>query len=258
MKTIIIILIVISMYCSTDNGLPGASFSLFNDTPVEELANAVKKQDVDQIELLLTNGDIDINYQEEKSQKTLLMLAVVHNLDKSVKKLLEAGADPNIRDKKDYSSIMLACNNVYANTCKTDILKLLIEHGGDVNGFRLNEPRKYNFFGETLLMIAVRDASNNPCNERAYLLVEKGADINMIVRDSNCCAVNSALMVDNLDMVNYFLIEKNAKIPPYVLIRVDGDTVSVRQILEESNFTDDSHRNKLKNELLKFLETKGY
>ena len=89
--------IVLWCSCNTGNYLPGFDFKLFKGTSVWELAKAVEKEDVKQIEVILKDTSIKVDFHEAKFGNTLLMLAVANNKKKAVKKLLEVGANPNER-----------------------------------------------------------------------------------------------------------------------------------------------------------------
>ena len=47
---------------SCERNLPGFDFDSFNETPVEKLAQAVKREDLEQIENLVTVGKVQIDY----------------------------------------------------------------------------------------------------------------------------------------------------------------------------------------------------
>jgi ankyrin repeat protein len=231
--------------------MPGFDFDLFSNSPLKDLAYAVKQQDTLEIERIAKNGNINVDYQEKKFGHTLLMLAVANNLKISTKKLLELGASPNLIDQYNgESALMISCTS-----------ELLVKYGGDVNAVQQLK-RKGFYINQTVLMIAVSDPQFEPCNSRFRYLVENGADINAITLDSTSCAVNFALMVNNLEAVRYLLIEKGAEIPKYALIRFQGlpdeENVTIIQLLGEQDYSDDPYRDKIKKELIAYLKSKGY
>ena len=64
--------------------------------------------------------------QEELNRQ---MINAADNRDtKTVRKMLEHGADPNSRDNSGYTALMYACRNG-----RTDTAGLLLEHGADPN-----------------------------------------------------------------------------------------------------------------------------
>ena len=84
--------------------------------------------------------------------------------------LLDAGADPNVRESKHMNGAMIHFNNAMVYAAKMDdsrYLELLLKHGGD--------PNTRNVSNETLMFQAF--ISGNQW-KNVQLLVEHGADVN--------------------------------------------------------------------------------
>src|SRR5215471_10799752 len=79
-----------------------------------------------------------------------------------IRRLLAAGGDPNAVDLTGETVLMTA-----ARTGTPEALKLLIDHGANVNSVDSE-------FAETALMLAVRE--NHP--DAVKILIERGASIN--------------------------------------------------------------------------------
>jgi len=113
---------------------------------------------------------------------TLLQLAVMRNLPKSVAKLLELGFDPNIPCEDGNVTLSIAINS-----CRLEILATLLDHGADpckplpclsAGGTALHYVMGADFYD------AVNRAKREPCRlEMVKLLLEFGADAN--VQDDN-------------------------------------------------------------------------
>ena len=103
--------------------------------------------------------EVDVNHRNEAGW-TALKLAARRSLEKCVELLLSNGADPNIPDNEEFTSIHNAVTRV-------DILKLLLTKCSNVNA--------RNNRGETPLCIAVEKNSN----ECAMTLLEHNADPNI-------------------------------------------------------------------------------
>ena len=98
--------------------------------------------------------------QEELNRQ---MIKAVDNRDtKTVRKMLEQGADPNSRDKYGYTALIDACRDG-----RTDTARLLLEHEAD--------PNVRNNYGETALMYACWYGYIDVIN----LLIEHDVDINI-------------------------------------------------------------------------------
>ncbi|MES2766985.1 MAG: ankyrin repeat domain-containing protein [Bacteroidota bacterium] len=246
--------------------LPGYNFALFNNSPVEELAEAVEDEDLEEIEEILKENKSIVDYQEPKFGNTVLMLAVANNKNKSARKLLQLGANPNTNSKKDDKTpLIIASNNFHNNTCNTEIVKDLIHFGADVNfvqhDFESNPTVGVN---STALLEA---ASSGKCFEIVKLLVENGANINYSTQQNNGSgAVMLAIVSENLEIARYLLVEKHAMIPRYIYV-VKENTPEERLITITDVLNDDDravlrlkkgpYRDKLKQEILDYLQSKG-
>jgi len=112
--------------------------------------------------------------QEELNRQ---MIKAADNRDtKTVREMLEQGADPNSRDKYGYTALIDACRDG-----RTDIARLLLEHEAD--------PNVRNNYGETALMYACQDRRT----DTARLLVEHGADVNALDRNRETALIWAAL-----------------------------------------------------------------
>jgi len=263
MKKLFYLLGCIALWCScnTNNYLPGFDFKLFNGTPVWELAKAVEKEDVKQIELILKNPAVKVDFHEPKFGNTLLMLAVANNKKKSVKKLLEMGANPNEKDYYDNATpLIYACDN-YSEDCDTAILKWMIDYHGDVNSIqsidRVENNGAHSFVMNTALMIAVE----NNCLEIIKVLINAGADINRYTYYEGYGAITSAIIQDNLEIVKYLIMDRQAKIPDYCYIRDKGgkdeQKLTITDMLNERNYEPGSSNQKYKEEIIKYLKSKS-
>ncbi|GJQ80549.1 hypothetical protein Trydic_g19954 [Trypoxylus dichotomus] len=167
----------------------------------ENLTNHVSNRDKTITKLLLERG-ADVNISASSAITTLCIAARLGNtkilnqlLEKSgkvnlqgallaaiwgkrasnVKKLLQHGADPQLRDERGYIPF-------HESICHQDegIVELFLNSGVDVNAQNLN--------GETALHVAVRE--NLP--ETVKLLLENGADSN-IYNASGCAPFHQAI-----------------------------------------------------------------
>jgi ankyrin repeat protein len=82
-----------------------------------------------------------------------------------VKQLLTSGANVNVRDKRGWSALFLACI-----LGRSDIAKLLLEHGADAN--TKGKLRTQNAYWSVLMT-----ASSKGHKEIVELLLKKGADL---------------------------------------------------------------------------------
>ena len=97
-----------------------------------------------------------------KTLNRKLLEAIKTNNNKKVKKLLKAGANPNLQDENGYTPLMLA-----SEWARTEIVKKLLEYGAD--------PNAQTKIGYTTLMYASMWRGRT---EIVKLLIEAGADPN--------------------------------------------------------------------------------
>lgn len=184
----------------------------FQDTPAWELSKAIYKQNVRCIKKMLKENPELINVREPKFGRTLLFWAVGMDKYKSVKALLECGADPNASDE---SPLLLASGYLwYDRSANKDpkYVKLLLKYGADPNFRYAGDESNVFEAGTTPLMHSIG------CGlEKTKALVEAGADINAKTSPSGRTAVWSALSnhnptVEYVKYAHYLIAIKKAKV----------------------------------------------
>lgn len=202
---------------------------IFKDTPVWELALAVKGQKTRTIEKIAKENPDLLNYQESKYGATLLLWAVGMEKYKSAEALLKCGADPNIASTVDGKTpLYLAAGFSWVdNYAKKDpkFVKLLLKYNADPNinygGDRIIEP------GTSPLMRTIR------CGiEKTKALVEAGADINYKTKSGATAAIKALsagqnATLEGLEYAHYLIVDKKAKVtdPYYPWMVYEGDTI---------------------------------
>ena len=73
--------------------------------------------------------------------------------------------------------------------------------------------------------------------------------------------LSTAALTGKLDILKYLLIDKKAPIPDFVAIRQPGNKskkkITISDLLNENDYTNEPGREKLKNEILKYLQALG-
>ncbi len=159
----------------------------------QALEQALNQDDALGIVSALAAG-ADVNTQG-KAKVTPLMMAVAKFKKQAVRALLDAGADPNIRDMQNDNAFILA---VQAYGKDPEMLEWILKAGGDPNTLRADDDPVITDFLSAF-------------NKRgAQLLIQYGADVN--VRDrSNDPIILSYATTQAWDNV-WFLIQHGASV----------------------------------------------
>ena len=128
------------------------------------LDGAVTKGSVEMVKLLLAHG------AKPKGSALILACGTPYQNVEIVKALLDAGADVNYRDYYDKSEPKRFTTAIHqaATTSNEELVQLLLSQ----KNISINE---LNFYGETPLMIAVKNGHQNIVN----ILLKAGADPNI-------------------------------------------------------------------------------
>ena len=160
--------------------------NFFSDKGVVSLCKAIEAKDVKEIDRLVKSG-VNIN-TKGRSNMTPLLWAFPMG-EKVFKRMLELGADPNVKLTSDvwHVPLLVGSHSVTSACASPDIiewlihgeyfpdvpmdnyLKLVLQHGGDPNIADVN--------GETPIF-HVRRSMPHKLPERVRLLLDAGADIN--------------------------------------------------------------------------------
>ncbi len=246
--------------CQINNYSPGYDFALFRNTPVNSLAKAVEEQDTIEIQKLVNNNNFDVNFQEPRFGNTLLLLALINNRRFSAEKLLNLGANPNLRSFDNSSPFLETCFNATEIEKPGEILQMLINHGADVNS--IQQDTTLDQFGKTKYYkaSALRLACLYGNLETVKTLVENGASITSYGNNEDAI-LSSAILSRKLDIAKYLMIDKHAPLPEYCVVRQPGmkseRKMTIADMLNEYDFKNNPPMNKLKVEILSYLRNKG-
>lgn len=253
-----------------DKNYSFTNINIFKETPAWELAKAVKDQRTSVIKKIAKKDPQLLDYQESKYGVTLLIWATGMEKYKSVKTLLECGANPNIASKRyetydEETPLSLAAGFSWIDSiAKEDpkYVKILLKHGADPNWTYLGaehgtEP------GTSILMASIG------CGiEKTKALVEGGADINHKTKSGNTAAflalgVGPNSTKEGLMDAHYLVYEKRAVVsePYFRGTRFgDGDPndkfYPVR-LLNDWMYALESEEFKIKMDIVKEFERQG-
>lgn len=241
--------------------LLGKDYRLFQGTPVWNLAKAVQDEKVEEIKRIVREENVNVDYQESKYGKTLLMLTVMNRHYSSCQTLLELGANPNLHDCNDGTSPMIYAAGIedYQDD-NTKFLKLLLKHGGNPNDEETGKRREGNTTRKNPLSYACSDVNQfvSPI-EKVKVLVEAGANVNY-KNEFNQFPLREALMHRHYDVVLY-LLQKEANYNEMLFDRSefskDGKKIFIADLLREHLLPLDSKEYQQKMKVVEFLKQKG-
>ena len=244
---IFLVMHVIFSSCSQNTSIgPGYRWDLFKKTPSWALAEAVAKEDTNKIFSIINEGKVDINFQEPRFRKTLLMLAVGNDKLLSTAALLKMKADVSIRDNEDDQAIHEAVSYIDLKKHSLDILKLLLQYHADVNSIS----KEGNFL--VPLQGAISDIN---C---AKLLVDNGANPYVKTPDSTFVVWSSLndAQGDQLQVAKYFIMEKKLPIPdPILYTYPDHEPRDIYQLFSLIDFYNNSEKEIIRNNIVKYLRS---
>lgn len=211
-------------------------------------AKAIEKDDTAKGRKLLKNqpGSI-LNYQEKTYGQSLLNWAVYAYHYPSVKLLAELGADSNL---KGYDSIPAIINAARMDT--TIYLEVLINHGGNVNIVAdIVGPQRLR----TPLMVAANTNLDN-----VKLLINAGADAKFVYKINNNdpqSALLYALRSNNMDIINYLILDVGVDYKSGFGVTLDGDSIYIANLLRLLPHPLDSEAYQKKMKLVNFFKENG-
>lgn len=206
------------------------NINIYKNTPVWELAKAVKSENRKKIAEITKEYPQLLDYQEPKYGATLLLWAVGMEKYKSAEALLIAGADPNIEATKGFAGTPLFEAAGYSwidNDAKKDAkyVRLLLQYGADPNkNFITSEVDGFES-GMSPLMHSIGTGL-----EKTKLLVEAGADINHKTPSGSTAAYTALLAggpnstLEAMQYAYYLIVEKKANVTdPYYRKKTYGN-----------------------------------
>lgn len=261
MKYLFNLILLISCDNVNRDDLTGYDFRLFQGTPARELADAVKKENIEEIGKIVQEENIDVDYQEPKYGNTLLILAVRNHLYGSSKALVELGADPNKHNHESGTSAMIESAGIEDfKGDNTQFLKLMLSHGGDPNAEEVGKRQEGNTTRNTPLLVATSDAISTASPiEKVKLLVKAGANVNY-KNEFNVSPLRVALVNEHYDVV-LFLLQEGANYNEILFDRGDysknGKKVYITDLLRERLYPLDSEKHRQKMAVVEFLKKQG-
>lgn len=234
-----------------------SDYRIFKDTPAWDLAKAVRDADTAEIRYQILEKKIPVNYQEQKYGESMLSIATYQNNIKSVKKLLELGADPNLyvdtMNRSGYNPIIKACKY---KKISVEMLKLLMDYEGNPNSVSKGVNKNGGII-HPLRISAMEAAASSGETEKIKVLLDYGADINFTpVRDYDTDPLWKSLLTEQMNTA-LFLLEHGAKYDKEYLDPFTNEKENILDLLRIQTFPLDSEKYFYKLKIIEFLKKKG-
>ena len=267
---IIQLIIIFSMLfiisnCSSNAKKTIRDIEIFKNSPAWELALAVKDNDTLKIKEFAKNVKID--YQDTLHGLTLLIWAIANDKYESAKKLLELGADPNIKPFKKnigdsltkvvfhydttyistFNSVENAMYYACINYMSSKYVELLFKYGVKDNR---NCDTSKKIHPESYMITAAF------YNFKSFKLLEKaGGNLDLYCPIHNS-PLYHACSPAKIDFVYYLVIEKKVDVTKPLLYANKNIPLYFVSFLREMCFKIGSEEYKKKMEIVKFIKDK--
>ncbi|MES2410098.1 MAG: hypothetical protein V4535_01505 [Bacteroidota bacterium] len=248
MKKIVLILCLTSVLysCAFNLEQDGFNFDNFKETPLWELAKAVRSDDASEIKRILKNNKLEIDLKEPKYYQTLLELAIQNHKRNAFLELLKSGASPNelLGNPQDATPFIDAIWDV--ENCDLFYVENMLMHGANPN-LEIKNPKPGYYFQNRfplLVAIGINDGNGNDCLPLIRLLVDNGANINYCYKQSfsDICegVITESLRSSSMETLKYFVVEKKIAIPDTVIIygEINKSTQQAYELKEALNSKD--------------------
>lgn len=248
-KTLLISITLLSATCSgVIKQKYMSSQDLFNNSPVEKLAEYINEDDTASLKTALKLANLEqINYKEKTFGATLLNWASYNEHLGSVKMLCQFGADPNIITHQGWSPLFSAIQFSRDSLSAS----ILLESGANINEC-IRDSIKHTCLDNATCMAARSDL------KIMKLLVSKGIDPNsrnLTLRYPS--PLYAAFAGGNIDIVNYLIFDCHVDFDYPLYITISGQEIRICKLLREMTFELDSNEHKEKLRLIRFLKENG-
>lgn len=229
--------------------LRASDFRLFQGTKAWNLAKYVEDEDVEKITKEILSNEISANYQEPIFGNTLLILAIINDKYASAKKILELGANPNIRNKYRGTTAVIEA----AKKLDPKYLELILSYKGNPNSreniFVKNDSAKTTALNSCIL-------TNSEDLKRINLLLNAGADVNYQEKGYTPTPLSLAFLLDRMDIA-FLLLKHGALYKGSIYQMSDGENINILKALRKCMYDLNTKEYIDKKNIIQFLNERG-
>lgn len=238
--------------------LPGFDYNNFRSTQCWELAKAINENDSSRILHLVQKQKISVNCFDPKFGSSLLDLAIINDKARSFETLIQANVNVNASSPVDgRTALFNLCTYSHSLGHVLFYMKSLVEHGADVN---VSVPDTLG--GKPIRITALEMLVQNTSDtESIKYLIDHGARLDLYPKDGPGALISKARLNSDLRPLKYLLIDRQISPPEFVAIRNEGtsrrEIITLRKSLEERDVSAYPEQQKVKEEILLYLDSKG-
>ena len=269
MEKIIFFLLIIFIFTSCNFEKPAFKYSNFYDTPAENIAIAIKKNDAEDIREEILKNKVNVNFKDGEYEVSLLGLSIANDRKDAFIELLKLGANPNITNSYCVSPLITAIR--YNKNCDLYFVKELLDYNAQINPRFFDKCNDFTHDPISETILHYNDENKIECGlEILKVLTEKLDNPELLDQYNNpedfhenivytCINTNK-----NLSALKYLMVDLKFKVPDKIFI--DGTVLlnyngykSLEEILNSREFSfneSNKFREKAKKEILYYLEKK--
>lgn len=185
-------------------------YRLYRDTPCEELAKFINRQDIEKINQILDKSPELLEYKETKFNQNILFYAIYNDKIKSVEALLKKGANPNqvncyvLNNQKSVSCPLSSiCEQDINEEKKIKYIQLFLNYGADLNTYFIKNYIRDLKMSQSFTPLS--SASQDGNIKLVKFLLDKGADPNYMYRKLDAPPLQMALIFKNYEIAEELL-----------------------------------------------------
>lgn len=267
MKKNMLFLLFLLTFISCENGNPAFKFSNFYGTPADNIARAIKNNNIKEIRKEVLSKQIDVNFEDEIYEVSLLELAITNNKKESFEELLRLGANPNIDNSSCVSPLISAIR--YNFDCDLYFVKRLLDNNAEINPKLFKKCNSFTHDPVCETILHYNDEDKIECGlEILKILTAKMDNPEVLFLYNNPedyqenIIYNCLSSSKNLNALKYLIVDLNYKVPEKIFI--DGTVLldyngykALHDILESDEFLSgesDKFIEIAKNDILNYLK----
>lgn len=182
------------------------------------------------------------------------MVSINYELEQAVKILLEEGADPNLPDTYDgKTAVHYAARQSKYSNCNVEVLRIVLDHGGDPNKIEVGPRREGYSKRNTPLTIAA-----SRCLGKTKLLLERGANLNYLSEYFESPLLSSFLATSwDTTIMSYLLSIDSLDVTVSTGFTFEGDNTNIIDYLRSWVVELNSPQHRFKKRVINTLRERG-